>query len=41
MFVSVYLAKPNAAEPEQTSGSATALNKRLILILQKTFAGKA
>jgi hypothetical protein len=41
IFVFVYLAKPIAPEPKQTPGSGTALNKRLILILQKTFAGKA
>jgi len=41
IFVFIYLAKPIAAEPKQTPGSGTALNKHLIFILQKTFAGKA
>jgi len=41
IFVFVYLAKPIAPELKQTPGSGAVLNKRLILKLQKTFAGKA
>ena len=42
IFVFVYLAKPIAPERKQTPGSGTVLKKKgLILILQKTFAGKA